>query len=154
VIMSQFPGNPELRVPRGGASRAPFKAPPPPRVAPPSRLPNRPGESISPRPVEPVQDGGVPRYAAGPPRGDQALAPADAPLRPTVERMSEPNVGSSHIADFRAHIGVPTTQTVAVGRTNVPGLEGISFEGASPHVWKEAGLPPPPPGKYESPSAL
>jgi len=50
--------------------------------------------------------------------------------------------------------GVPTTDTVAVGRTNVPSLEHITFAGASPEVLKEARLPPAIPGRYESPSKL
>ena len=68
--------------------------------------------------------------------------------------MAEPSVDPSHIEDFRARINVPTLDTVAVGRTNVPGLEGITFKGASPGVWKKAGQPVPPPAKYESPSLL
>jgi hypothetical protein len=73
---------------------------------------------------------------------------------PLTEAVAEPSVGPSHIDEFRARINVPTLDTVAVGRTNVPGLEGITFEGASPQVWKKAGRPIPPPGKYESPSPL
>ena len=38
-------------------------------------------------------------------------------------------------------MGVPKTETVAVGKTNVKGLEKITFEGQSPKVRKEAGLP-------------
>jgi hypothetical protein len=73
---------------------------------------------------------------------------------PLPVELPEPNVGPSHIADFRARHNVPTTDTIAVGRTNVPGLEDIPFEGASPAVWQEAGLPPKIPGQIESPSQI
>jgi hypothetical protein len=101
---------------------------PPFKGQPPPRLPNPPVEPGAPRSVEPV--------------------------RPPAEGIAELNVGPSHVEQFRARIGVPAIHTVAVGRTNVPGLEGILFEGASPEVWKKARLSPAPPGKYESPSAL
>jgi len=55
---------------------------------------------------------------------------------------------------FRAQINVPTRNTVAVARTNLPGLEGRVFQGASRLVRKDAGLPPLPraePGDIESP---
>ena len=37
---------------------------------------------------------------------------------------------------------VPDTQTVAVGRTDIPGLEGVTFEAGSPRVRTEANLKP------------
>ncbi|WP_052819606.1 hypothetical protein [Streptococcus suis] len=42
---------------------------------------------------------------------------------------------------LRKKWGVPETDTIAIGKTDVPGLEGIIFEGGSPKVRKEAGLP-------------
>jgi hypothetical protein len=68
--------------------------------------------------------------------------------------LPEPNVGLSQIADFRARHTVPTTHTIAVGRTNVPGLEDFPFEGASPAVRQEAELPPTIPGEIESSSQI
>ncbi|MBR5637395.1 MAG: hypothetical protein IKW81_10755 [Pseudobutyrivibrio sp.] len=51
------------------------------------------------------------------------------------------NVGTNDLVELRAKLGVPKTDTIAVGKTNVKGLEGIVFEGQSPKVRKEAGLP-------------
>ncbi|WP_249291985.1 hypothetical protein [Metabacillus flavus] len=42
---------------------------------------------------------------------------------------------------LRKKWNVPETQTVAIGKTDIPGLEDLSFEGGSPKVRKEAGLP-------------
>ena len=53
----------------------------------------------------------------------------------------ELSVGKSDLDVLRTKWNVPETQTVAVGKTDVKGLEGIKFEGASPKVLKEAGLP-------------
>ncbi|MEI3614140.1 hypothetical protein [Pseudogracilibacillus sp. SO30301A] len=38
-------------------------------------------------------------------------------------------------------LNVPGTHTIAVGKTDIPGLEGKIFEGSSIKVRKEAGLP-------------
>ena len=101
---------------------------------------------------------GVPSLAVAPrlvPEtvGQRALRRAEE-RPPLPVEMPEPNVGPFDIADFRARHNISTTHTIAVGRTNVPGLEDITFEGASPEVWKEAKRPLPPPGKYESPSPV
>jgi hypothetical protein len=45
------------------------------------------------------------------------------------------------LAAYRNKLNVPKTETVAVGRTDIKGLEKEVFEGASPQVLKEAGLP-------------
>ena len=42
---------------------------------------------------------------------------------------------------LRRKLGVPETDTIAVGKTDVKGLEGVIFEGQSPKVRSEAGLP-------------
>lgn len=42
---------------------------------------------------------------------------------------------------LRNKLGVPETDTIAVGKTDVKGLEGVTFEGQSPKVRSEAGLP-------------
>ena len=49
-------------------------------------------------------------------------------------------VGAEDIAILRGKLGVPETDTIAVGKTDVKGLEGLVFEGQSPKVRKEAGL--------------
>ena len=48
---------------------------------------------------------------------------------------------SEELSNLRRKWKVPETDTIAVGKTNVPGLEGKVFEGGSPKVRKEAGLP-------------
>lgn len=57
------------------------------------------------------------------------------------------------IAAFRASINVPATNTVGVARTNVPGLEGKTFEGGSTAPRREGGLPPTLEGPITSPSS-
>ena len=47
---------------------------------------------------------------------------------------------SEELSNLRRKWKVPETDTIAVGKTNVPGLEGKVFEGGSPKVRKEAGL--------------
>ncbi|MFD6439429.1 ribonuclease YeeF family protein [Peribacillus sp. NPDC060186] len=51
------------------------------------------------------------------------------------------NVGKEDLESLRKKLGVPETQTIAIGKTDVKGLEGKVFEGGSPKVRKEAGLP-------------
>ena len=92
------------------------------------------------------------------PEAEIDQAPAAANLRgqqsasPKPE-LAEPSVGRADLEAFRDRIGVPETHTVAVARTNVPGLENEKFEGASPSVWDEAKLPRATPGAIRSPSA-
>ncbi|WP_297423999.1 hypothetical protein [Clostridium sp.] len=54
---------------------------------------------------------------------------------------AEIKLGKEDLDAYRAEIGVPERDTVAVGKTDVPGLEDNTFKGASPAVRKEAGLP-------------
>jgi filamentous hemagglutinin len=62
-----------------------------------------------------------------------------------------PQATRADLDAFRARLGVAETQTVAAARTDIPGLEGRLFEGASPKVMKEAGLPQPPAGPISAP---
>lgn len=64
------------------------------------------------------------------------------------------SVTKEDITAFRDRIGVPRTQTVGIGRTDVPGLEGDVFEGASPRVRQEAGLPKQEEGPIQSPALV
>ena len=50
-------------------------------------------------------------------------------------------VGSEDIKAIRDKHGLSDTNTVAVGKTDVPGLEKITFEGGSPKVRNEIGMP-------------
>jgi len=78
--------------------------------------------------------------------------PSIVPGTDRVPGRNEPSVSRADLDEFRARIRVPTKHTVAVARTNVPGLENIKLEGASPLVWDEAELPRPPPGPIMAPS--
>ena len=49
--------------------------------------------------------------------------------------------GSNELGKLREKWNVPETDTIAVGKTDFPGLEGKVFEGGSPKVRKETGLP-------------
>ena len=50
-------------------------------------------------------------------------------------------IGRTDLDVLRKKLGVPETDTIAVGKTDVRGLEGVTFEGQSPKVRSEAGLP-------------
>ncbi|MBQ2983093.1 MAG: hypothetical protein IJD58_13415, partial [Lachnospiraceae bacterium] len=50
-------------------------------------------------------------------------------------------LGTKELNELRNKLGVPETNTVAVGKTDVKGLENIIFEGGSPAVRRAAGLP-------------
>ncbi|MTW86951.1 hypothetical protein F3157_14975 [Virgibacillus dakarensis] len=43
--------------------------------------------------------------------------------------------------EYRKELNVPETNTVAVGKTNINGLENVIFKGASPEVRNQAKLP-------------
>lgn len=51
------------------------------------------------------------------------------------------NIGETDIDALRRKWNVSETETVAVGKTDVKGLENLIFEGGSLKVRKEAGLP-------------
>ncbi|MCC3164840.1 hypothetical protein [Streptococcus sanguinis] len=55
--------------------------------------------------------------------------------------LENSNWGSDALSDLRKKWNVPETDTIAVGKTDIPGLEDRVFEGGSPKVRKEAGLP-------------
>ncbi|MED3653558.1 hypothetical protein P4489_04195, partial [Heyndrickxia sporothermodurans] len=50
-------------------------------------------------------------------------------------------LGKEELDALRKKWNVPETNTIAVGKTDVKGLEDLIFEGGSPKVRKEAGLP-------------
>ena len=49
-------------------------------------------------------------------------------------------VGSQDIQELRDKYDIPETNTVAVGKTEIPGLEDITFEGGSPKVRQQLGM--------------
>lgn len=49
-------------------------------------------------------------------------------------------VGSQDIQELRDKYDIPETNTVAVGKTDIPGLEDITFEGGSPKVRQQLGM--------------
>ncbi|WP_419883535.1 hypothetical protein ACN6MY_08280 [Peribacillus sp. B-H-3] len=51
------------------------------------------------------------------------------------------SVGKEDLDALRKKWNVPETNTIAMGRTDIKGLEDLTFEGGSPEVRKEAGLP-------------
>jgi hypothetical protein len=91
-------------------------------------------------------EGAIPQR--GPVPGDEPVGPVHAP--PPKVRL--PEVTSEDIAALRRRIGVPERNTVGLARTNVPGLENQTFEGFSPMVRQEAGLPPAVRGPIVSPN--
>ncbi|NRZ57430.1 hypothetical protein DZE42_000569 [Clostridium beijerinckii] len=50
-------------------------------------------------------------------------------------------LGKEDLDLLRKEWNVPETDTIAVGKTNISGLEDVTFKGGSPEVRKEAGLP-------------
>ncbi|WP_185365880.1 hypothetical protein [Listeria booriae] len=56
------------------------------------------------------------------------------------KRSNNVKVGAEDLATLRSKWKVPETDTIAVGKTDVKGLENKIFEGGSPLVRKEAGL--------------
>jgi hypothetical protein len=62
---------------------------------------------------------------------------------------------AADVAAWRQELNVADgLQTLGVARTDVPGLEAISFKGASPAVYDAAGLPRAAQGEISSPSPL
>ena len=66
----------------------------------------------------------------------------------SLEKEKTKKSGSKHIElgkkdldELRIKLGVLETNTIAIGKTNVKGLENCIFEGGSPAVRREAGLP-------------
>ena len=50
-------------------------------------------------------------------------------------------VESRDIQELRDKYDIPETNTVAVGKTDISGLENITFEGGSPKVRQQLGMP-------------
>jgi hypothetical protein len=97
------------------------------------------------------------RSQANPPKISEASAARSASESPGLiptQKLPDPKVSRPHIEEFRGRIGVPDRHTVGVARTNVPGLEDMKFEGASPKVRYEAGLPRANPGPIVTPAAF
>ncbi|MCY7783113.1 MULTISPECIES: T7SS effector LXG polymorphic toxin [unclassified Bacillus (in: firmicutes)] len=51
------------------------------------------------------------------------------------------DIGKADLDALRKKWNVPETETIAVGKTDIKGLEDLTFKGGSPKVRKEAGLP-------------
>ncbi|MCL2490677.1 MAG: hypothetical protein FWF36_08170, partial [Propionibacteriaceae bacterium] len=67
---------------------------------------------------------------------------AEALDRPWSDGIPTSEVNPQMITDLRAKWDIPSRDTVAVGKTDIPGLEGYRFEGGSIQVRRDAGLPP------------
>ncbi|WP_246215564.1 hypothetical protein [Listeria valentina] len=57
------------------------------------------------------------------------------------EVESKIGVGKAELEALRKEWNVPKTDTIAVGKSDVKGLENVTFKGGSPKVRQEAGLP-------------
>ncbi|WP_185536850.1 pre-toxin TG domain-containing protein [Listeria booriae] len=66
---------------------------------------------------------------------------SDEVLESAGKHVADIRVGPEDLSALRDKWKVPETDTIAVGKTDVKGLEGKVFEGGSPRVRKEAGLP-------------
>ncbi|OAD19620.1 hypothetical protein THIOM_004733 [Candidatus Thiomargarita nelsonii] len=64
-------------------------------------------------------------------------------------------LGKAELDAFRQKIGVlaDDIHTIGVAKTDIPGMQNITFEGASPKVRKLAGLPDATPGPIKSPNS-
>jgi hypothetical protein len=143
--------------PRGGAPRAPLA--PAARALPPplesafgerGEIPQVRAKSRSAPPSSPLA-------RSGPLQLELPLSAPSAPpegLATVADEPASPPVSPSDLQDLRARIGVRSRHTVGVARTNVPGLENVIFEGASPLVRREAGLPPAAQGPIRSPLGI
>ncbi|MDQ0861807.1 ribonuclease YeeF family protein [Bacillus sp. V2I10] len=70
-----------------------------------------------------------------------SFAKSNVVYKGTGKDLSKVKVGKADLDNLRKKWNVPETHTIAVGKTDVKGLEDLSFEGGSPKVRKEAGLP-------------
>lgn len=55
-----------------------------------------------------------------------------------LDNTNKFEVGNADLDEYRAELKVPDKDTIAVAKTDVKGLEGLIFKGASPEVIKEA----------------
>jgi hypothetical protein len=71
------------------------------------------------------------------------VAPQNEPEVSQVQPIKQPQVTAPNKSDldkYRAELNVPERNTVAIGKTDVEGLENFTFKGASPEVRRQAGL--------------
>ncbi len=108
------------------------------------------GETAAHEAAPVAHDAAPAAHDAGPAHETTPPAKTHAPPKPE----GGPAVTKGDVASLRERIGVPKTNTVGVGKTDVPGLEGKTFEGASPTVRREAGMPKQEEGPIQSPSTL
>jgi hypothetical protein len=76
--------------------------------------------------------------------GPQGKGKTPKSSEPDMTQAQQPKVTAPNKSDldkYRAELNVPERNTVAVGKTDVQGLEGMTFKGASPQVRKDALLP-------------
>ncbi|WP_260445421.1 hypothetical protein [Listeria booriae] len=66
---------------------------------------------------------------------------SDEVLESAGKHATDIKVGPEDLSTLRDKWKVPETDTIAAGKTDVKGLEDMVFEGGSPKVRKEAGLP-------------
>ncbi|MDR7241859.1 ribonuclease YeeF family protein [Priestia megaterium] len=59
----------------------------------------------------------------------------------TGKGLHKLELGNPDLENLRKKWSVPETHTIAVGKTDIKGLKDLTFEGGSPEVRREAGLP-------------
>lgn len=72
---------------------------------------------------------------------DDKIKGVEASLASKGTGNSKIQLGKEDLDALRKKWNVPETNTIAVGKTDVKGLRDLAFEGGSPEVRKEAGLP-------------
>ena len=95
-----------------------------------------------------LRGGGGPR----PPHSTEDFKYVEDAPSVVPDQAVSPAVGPGHLADYRAHINVPTRDTVGVARTTVPGLEDEILEGGASRVYDDANRPRPIPDRIKSPA--
>ena len=71
----------------------------------------------------------------------KALNEAGEQIAKGADKAVDLDIGKKDLDILRNKLGIPEKNTIAVAKTNVKGLEEMIFEGGSPAVRKDAGLP-------------
>ncbi len=71
----------------------------------------------------------------------KALNEAGEQIAKEAGKATDLDIGKKDLDILRSKLGIPEKNTIAVAKTDVKGLKGMIFEGGSPAVRKDAGLP-------------
>lgn len=115
-----------------------------------------PAGHVEPVKPTPTKMAAMPDNPLGTPKGVKKTPPAHEPVKEQPNLHPQKNLGpksganateetltptSEDLAKIRKQYGLTNKNTIAAGRTNIPGLENKTFEGLSPALRREAGLP-------------